>query len=59
MGLALEAGTNVAQTMDTAFRGIQGDALSAIATVAPYAIGIMGAFLIWKIGTRFFKSVSK
>lgn len=61
MGLALLAGEagNVAQTMGTAFQGIQSDAMSAISTVAPYAIGIMGAFLVWKIGSRFFKSVSK
>lgn len=59
MGFLLEAGTGIASSMDTAFKAVQGDAMSAIGTVAPYAIGIMGAFLVWKIGSRFFKSVSK
>ena len=42
-------------------------ALSTIATnitttinaVAPVAIGIVGVFLVWKFGIRFFKSVAK
>lgn len=49
----------VTTAMGTAFQTIQSDALGAIATVAPYAIAIMGAGLVWKIGTRFFKSVAK
>lgn len=42
-------------------------ALSTIATnitttinaVAPVAVGIVGVFLVWKFGIRFFKSVAK
>ena len=51
--------SSLTTTMDTAFKAIQGDALSGIATVAPYAIAIMGAGLVWRIGSRFFKSVAK
>lgn len=51
--------STVSTAMDTAFKAIQGDALGAIKTVAPYAIGIMGAGLVWRIGARFFKSVAK
>ena len=30
-----------------------------ITAVAPVAIGIVGVFLVWKFGIRFFKSVAK
>ncbi|MDY0237109.1 MAG: hypothetical protein RBR71_13870 [Gudongella sp.] len=34
---------------------VQGDVMSVIAAVAPIAISIMGAFLVWKLGIKFFK----
>lgn len=45
--------------MSTAFEALKGDALTALATVAPFAIAVMGAFLVWRYGIRFFKSMSK
>ena len=45
--------------MKTALAGVQTDALTAIATAAPYGIAIMGAFLTWKYGLKFFKSIAK
>jgi hypothetical protein len=45
--------------MGTALKSVQTDAMSALATVAPYAIAIMGAFLVWKYGMKFFKSLAK
>lgn len=59
-GLLLLAGdATIAQSMGEAFGKVQGDALSCIATVAPYGLAIMGAFLVWGIGTKFFKKVAK
>lgn len=52
-------GTDISSSMSTAMGGVKTDTLSAIATVAPIAIGIMGVFLVWKYGIRFFKSISK
>lgn len=45
--------------MTTALTTIKTDALSALAAVAPVAIGIMGAFLVWKYGIKFFKGIAK
>lgn len=45
--------------LTSALTSIKTDALSALASVAPIAIGIMGAFLVWKYGIRFFKSLAK
>lgn len=45
--------------LTTALTTVKTDALSALAAVAPLAIAIMGAFLVWKYGVRFFKGVSK
>lgn len=45
--------------MKTALESVQADVLTAIATVAPVGIAIMGAFLVWRYGLRFFKSISK
>lgn len=50
---------DVEQAMSTALTGIKTDALSVLSTVAPIAIGIMGAFLVWRYGIRFFKSLAK
>lgn len=45
--------------MGTALGTVESDAKSGLATVAPYAIGIMGVFLVWRYGVKFFKSISK
>lgn len=57
--LLLDASSSVTASMGPAMEGIKTDALGAIATVAPYGIAIMGAFLVWKYGIRFFKSIAK
>lgn len=51
--------TSVTSSMDSSFAGVKSDALSALATVAPYGIAIMSAFLVWKYGIKFFKGLSK
>lgn len=53
------AESEVVASMGTAMEPVKTDALSALATVAPYGIAIMGAFLVWKFGIRFFKSLAK
>ena len=55
---AEDGGTDVAAALGDSMGTLKDDALSAIATVAPYGIAIMGAFLVWKYGVRFFKSIS-
>lgn len=45
--------------MTTALTGVKSDAISALGVVAPIAIGIMGAFLVWKFGIKFFKGLAK
>jgi len=45
--------------MSTALTAVQTDVLSALSVAAPLGIGIMGAFLVWKFGIRFFKSIAK
>ncbi len=46
-------------TMTSALDLIKTDAMGAVAAVAPIAIGIAGAFLVWRYGMRFFKSLAK
>ena len=56
--MLLEAGvSNVSSAMDTAFKGMSGDIVGGIATVAPYALAVLGAVLVWKYGKNFFKSL--
>ena len=45
--------------LTTALTTIKTDALSALAAVAPVGIAIMGAFLVWKFGIKFFKGLAK
>lgn len=52
-------GTGISGEITTALSSVQTDALGAITAVAPVGIAIMGAFLVWKYGIRFFKSIAK
>lgn len=53
------ADDSVTTSITTSLTKVQTDALGAISAVAPIALSIMGVFLVWKYGVRFFKSVSK
>lgn len=44
--------------MTTALEGIKTDSLAALGAVAPSAIGIMGAYLVWRYGIKFFKGLA-
>lgn len=46
-------------SVTTSLTSIAGEITSTITSIAPIAIGIVGVFLVWKFGMRFFKSVSK
>jgi len=43
----------------TALTKIATDITTTISGVAPVALTIVGAFLVWRYGIKFFKSVSK
>ena len=51
--------SSVAESVGSALETVSADAMSVLTTVAPIAIGIAGAFLVWRYGMRFFKSISK
>lgn len=42
----------------TALTTIASNATSIIESVVPIAIGIMGIFLVWKLGIKMFKSIA-
>jgi len=45
--------------LTTALTSIQGTILGALAAAAPVGITVMGTFLAWRYGVKFFKSLSK
>jgi len=51
--------SSTVQAITTALTTVQTDALEVISAVAPIAIGIAGAFLVWRYGMKFFKAISK
>lgn len=57
--IILGEAASVASTISTSLESIKGDVLEVISTVAPIGIAIMGTFLVWRYGIKFFKSVSK
>lgn len=50
-----EANSGVVSALTTT----AGEITSTITSVAPVALGVVGVFLVWKYGMRFFKSLSK
>lgn len=49
----------IIQSVTTALTSVKTDSISALAVIAPIAIAVLGAFLVWKYGVRFFKSLAK
>lgn len=49
----------VVTAMTTALTSVQGTVLGGLAAVAPVGLVVMGAFLTWKMGVRFFKGLAK
>lgn len=54
--VAAAAGVNDA--IVTALTNVATEATGVLSSVAPIAITIMGAFLVWKLGIKFFKGLS-
>lgn len=52
-------GGSVSSSVVSSLTSIAGDITSTITAIAPIALGIVGLFLVWKYGMRFFKSISK
>lgn len=42
-----------------ALESVAGDITGVLGAIAPVALGIVGVFLVWRYGMRFFKSLSK
>lgn len=47
------------ELLTTSLTTVKTDSLSALLVVAPIAVAILGAFLVWKFGIRFFKGLIK
>lgn len=46
-------------SMTDAFSTVASNMTSGINELAPLAIGVAGVVLLWRFGTKFFKSVAK
>lgn len=42
----------------TALQGVASNAQTVINDVAPIGVGILGIFLVWRLGIRMFKSLA-
>lgn len=49
----------MAEAITTALTGVSTTVTTALSSVAPIAIVIMGTFLAWRLGIKFFKSLAK
>lgn len=58
-GIALLTESASPATVTSTLTSVASQITSTIASVAPVALGVVGAFLVWKYGIRFFKSLSK
>ena len=45
--------------VNAAMSSIQTDAMAVFSSVAPIAVAIAGALIVWRLGLRFFKSLAK
>lgn len=50
---------SASESLTTGFTSIATSVTDGIGNVAPIALGVMGVMLVWRVGTRFFKSVAK
>lgn len=55
---AAEGASSITDTLSTSIGTIASDAMSAIASVLPVALGIMGAIVVVNIGIKVFKKVT-
>ena len=59
VAFAAEADSGMTAGMQTAFSQVKTDFSSAVGVIAPIALGIAGIFIAWKLGFKFFKSLTK
>lgn len=59
VAFAAEGGSDMTTSMQTAFTAVKTDFSSAVTVIAPIALGIAGIFIAWKLGFKFFKSLTK
>lgn len=44
--------------MTTAFTAVKTDFLAAVSAIAPIAIAVVAAPIVWKLGIRFFRTIT-
>jgi peptidoglycan hydrolase-like amidase len=49
---------DIATAMSTSLQAVQVQILGALAGIAPTALEVMGAFLCWRYGVKFFKGLA-
>ena len=47
------------ESVITALESVASEIIGVIEGIGPIALGIAGTFLVWRMGLRFFKSISK
>ena len=52
-------GSGTAEAISQSISTIANDITTTIGKIAPVAMGVVGLFLAWRYGMKFFKSVSK
>jgi len=50
-------GTEMLTAIQTAVSSIQTDVTSVLGAVGPVAIAIVGLYLVWRLGIKFFKGL--
>lgn len=56
---ASSASSVITSAITTSATSLQSDAISMIGSVAPYALGIVAAFMLFRLGKKFFAQVGK
>lgn len=54
----VEVYSSSSEALSTAFTSLSGEIVGSLDKIAPVAITVVGAFLIWKFGIKFFKSLA-
>lgn len=57
--ISAAAADETVTAMTGALTTLQGTLVSGVAAIAPIALVVTGAVLLWKFGVRFFKSLAK
>ena len=57
--MTLSASSAPGNAVATALTTIATNITNTIGAVAPVAVGVVGVFIVWKSGVRFFKSIAK